>query len=546
MIEGSISSTGVWVLQSNLISNTGELVFATVLFIGYTIVLLYLGYEGYRKTEVLDDFAAGSGRIKAWWIGLSFGATYASANMFIGVPGFAYSAGTPGLWWIAVFTGLPFIGIVLIAKRFYKFGDLGDSRDITLPDWLGTRFNSPFLRVSSGIISLLLAFYVAGQVIGAGTMFERVFEIPYLAGIVIAAVIAAAYVAGGGMRSTILTDLLQSVIMIAIAIVVFVSGFWVFGGLNWIPAVVEQVGANGGNTGMYTTETLTGLYGGPIPVLSISWLAITFILLPHLMNRVLAVQSERELREFVLFSGIGLFFMSAFMQWAGLYAFALNPNLEFADAAVPYYINQAFPNLVAIIITVGLISAILTTTDSLLQGIGSIIGNDVYKYGVENYLLDNVTTEEILEGNVPADVEKRSVWAARFGVAFAALVGLGIAYLRPPSLTIVTQLGITGLLSGITAPLIAGYYWRDCSRRAAEAGLIVGFGSYVVLFVGGIIDSFFVTFPISTFLSAIAVVVVTMVQGEDAYTVDRWDQVFDQTTDVSDGTMSAGAKQSDD
>jgi sodium/pantothenate symporter len=546
MLSGSISSTGGWVLQSNLINNTGELVFATALFVGYTIVLLYLGYDGYRKTEVLSDFAAGSGRIKAWWIGLSFGATYASANMFIGVPGFAYSAGTPGLWWIAVFTGLPFIGIVLIAKRFYQFGDIGDQRDITLPDWLGTRFNSPFLRVSSGLISLLLAFYVAGQVIGAGTMFERVFEIPYLTGIIISVVIAAAYVAGGGMRSTILTDLLQSIIMIAIAIVVFVSGVWMFGGINFMPTVIEGVAANGGNTGMFTTDTLTGLYGGAIPVLSIGWLAVAFILLPHLLNRVLAVQSEKELREFVLFSGIGLFFMSAFMQWAGLYAFALNPNLEFADAAVPMYINQAFPNVVAIIITVGLISAILTTTDSLLQGVGSIIGNDVYKHGVENYLLGNVSTEELRNGDVPRAVQERSIWAARAGVVITALIGLGIAYIRPPSLTIVTQLGITGLLSGITAPLVAGYYWRNCSRRAAEVGLVVGFGSYVVLFVGGIIDSFFVTFPISTFLSAIAVIAVTMAQGEDSYTVDRWDQVFGQSTNLNDGTDVGAANQTDD
>lgn len=39
-----------------------------------------------------------------------------------------------------------------------------------------------------------------------------------------------------------------------------------------------------------------------------------FILLPHLLNRVLTVQSEDELKEFVLASGVGLFFMSAFMQ----------------------------------------------------------------------------------------------------------------------------------------------------------------------------------------------------------------------------------------
>lgn len=515
-------------MAGDLISSTPEVVFAAGLFLVYTVILLLIGYEGYRKTDALVDYAIGGGKLKAWWIGLSFGATYASANMFIGVPGFAYSSGTPGLWWIAVFTGLPFIGIALIAKRFYQFGDLGANRDVTLPDWLGRRFNSPFLRVASGLITLLLAFYVAGQIIGAGTMFERVFGVPYTIGIVMSVAIVAVYVAGGGMRSTILTDLLQSVIMIGIAIIVFASGIWMFGGLDFLPTVVDQVAAQGGNTGMFNSEVNGILFGGPIPVLSIGWLGLMFILLPHLMNRVLTVQSEADLKQFVLSSGVGLFFMSAFMQWSGLYAYALNSNLEFADAAVPFYIGRAFPSVVAIIISVGLVSAILTTTDSLLQGVGSVIGNDVYKHGIEKYVLNNVTANELASGNVPDDVESRSIWAARVGAMLVALGGLLIAFTRPPSLTIITQLGITGLLSGVTAPLIAGYAWQGCNKRAAEAAFVIGFGSYLVLFLGGVINSFFIVFPISTILSGATLVVVSLAIDDDTYSIDRWERVYEE------------------
>jgi len=521
-------------MVGDLITSTPEAVFAGGLFLAYTVILLLIGYEGYRKTDALSDYAIGSGQLKAWWIGLSFGATYSSANMFIGVPGFAYASGTPGLWWIAVFTGLPFIGIALIAKRFYQFGDLGANRDVTLPDWLGRRFNSPFLRVASGLITLLLAFYVAGQIIGAGTMLERVFGVSYTIGIVVSVALVAVYVAGGGMRSTILTDLLQSVLMIGIAVVVFASGIWMFGGLDFLPTVIDQMAAHGGNTGMFDSEVNGILFGGPIPVLSIGWLGLMFILLPHLMNRVLAVQNEAHLKQFVLSSGVGLFFMSAFMQWSGLYAYALNPNLEFADAAVPYYIGEAFPSVVAIIITVGLVSAILTTTDSLLQGVASIIGNDVYKHGIEKYLLNNVTSSDINSGDVPDGVESRSIWAARVGAALVALGGLIIAFTRPPSLTIITQLGITGLLSGVTAPLIAGYTWRGCSKRAAEAAFVVGFGSYLILFLGGIIDSFFVVFPVSTILSGATLVLVGLLLDEDTYSIGRWERVYGKESETAD------------
>lgn len=121
-----------------------------------------------------------------------------------------------------------------------------------------------------------------------------------------------------------------------------------------------------------------------------------------------------------------------------MYALALQPGLEFPDAAVPVYVSLAFPNVIGIIITVSLISAILTTTDSILQGVGSVIGNDVYKYSIEGYLLDNVSIEQLEEGETPTKIERRSVWASRIEVFLVALVGLLIAYTRPPSLTIIT------------------------------------------------------------------------------------------------------------
>jgi len=514
-------------MASGILSSSTDLAFAGILFAVYTGILIFIGYDGYNKTSILKEYAIGSGRLKPWWIGLSFSVTYASANMFIGVPGFAYSSGTPALWWIAVFTGLPFIGLAIVAKRFYDFGDIEDSRDVTLPDWLARRFNSPFLRIASGLITVLLTFYVAGQVIGAGTLLERVFGVPFVPGIIVSVAIAALYVASGGMRSTILTDLLQSIIMIIIALVVFISGFWMFGGIDFLPTVINEVASQGGNVGMFDTETNPILFGGHIPVLSVAWLGMTFILLPHLLNRVLVVQSKKELKQFVMAAGIGLFFTSAFMQWAGLYAYAINPGLEFADAAVPTYINAAFPNVVAIIITVGLVSAILTTTDSLLQGVGAVVGNDIYRYGVEGYLLDNISVERLREGDVPEKIERRSIWAARVGVVIVAIGGLLIAFTRPPSLTIVTQLGITGLLSGVTAPLIAGYFWSGCSKRGAETAFVVGFGSYLVLFLGGIINSFFVVFPISTLFSGISLVIVSKLKKSDSYSEDRWKKVYE-------------------
>lgn len=210
-----------------------------------------------------------------------------------------------------------------------------------------------------------------------------------------------------------------------LAVVVFFSGIWMFGEIDFIPTAIDMIAEQTpSKVGIFDKQANATLFGGPIPVLSLTWLAIMFILLPHLLNRVLTVQSEDELKEFVLASSVGLFFMSAFMQWVGLYALALQPGLEFPDAAVPVYVSLAFPNVIGIIITVSLINAILTTTDSILQGVGSVIGNDVYKYSIEGYLLDNVSIEQLEEGETSTKIERRSVWASCIGVFLVALVGL--------------------------------------------------------------------------------------------------------------------------
>ncbi|MFB6143758.1 MAG: hypothetical protein ABEJ98_00465, partial [Candidatus Nanohaloarchaea archaeon] len=68
-------------------------------------------------------YISGDSRIKGWIVGVSFGATYASANMFMGVPGMAYEFGTPVLWWTALGFGLPFLALVLFSRRFYRMAD---------------------------------------------------------------------------------------------------------------------------------------------------------------------------------------------------------------------------------------------------------------------------------------------------------------------------------------------------------------------------------------------------------------------------------------
>jgi sodium/proline symporter len=517
-------------LQSGLDIDGFLLGFAVIVFLGYLSVLAYLGYDGWQSTDSLRDFVLGSQKINGLVVGLSFGATYASANMFMGVPGMAYTHGTPALYWSTIGFGMPFIAIVLFAKRFWLMSKLGVG-DMTLPEWIAKRYESPYLRAGAGLLSMFLVFYIVGQGVGAATLFGTVFGIPYTVGLALALAIVASYVIFGGMHTTIMTDFFQSVLMMVFAGVTFVSIFYtVPGGINGVIDGLAEQGA----AGPYAEGSF--IFGSPGGVFVMTWFLIAFILMPHLMNRVLVLDDRVELKRFAFGAGISLFVMSVFMIWAGLAGRVLFPNLENADAVVPMYLMEALPPVVAVFIIVGILSAIMTTADSLLHAMTSIIQQDLYK---DTYLkrLRGVNGRVVDSG----EYDNRATRIGQVGAAGIAVAAFFIGLERPDSLFLLTQIGIAGFLSGTTVPVILGYFWRQSTKRGAEVGFTVGAITYSILFfgigVGFSAENQFLAFAIATITSAISMVAVSLMTTDSV--AEQQAIAFGETTDTTTNTPTA-------
>lgn len=487
--------------------STPLLLFAGIVFAGYVSVLVYFGYDGWKSSETLRDFILGSKKMNGFVVGLSFGATYASANMFMGVPGMAYTHGTPALWWSTIGFGMPFIGLALFAKRFWLMSKLGVG-DMTLPEWMAKRYDSPYIRFGASVLSMFLVFYIAGQFVGAATMFETLFATPYLAGLAGAAIIVTFYVTIGGMQTTIMTDFFQAVLMLVFAVITFASITWAVPG--GIQGVVSGLAEQGVAT-TFNAETSNFIFDSPFGVVVMSWFLLAFILMPHLMNRILVLEDRTELKKFIFGSGISLFGMSVFMIWAGLAGRVLFPNLENADAVVPMYLMEALHPILAIFIIVGILSAILTTADSLLHAMVTVVQQDAYK---ETWLRHvKGKDDEYLARDA---VDTRATRVGQIASVMIAIGAFAIGIERPDSLFMLTQIGIAGFLSGATIPVLLGYFWRETTKRGAEAAFTVGFATYLVLFfdIGGTgiaPENQFLAFAVATVTSLVAAVTVSAV-----------------------------------
>ncbi|MBP1971133.1 SSS family transporter [Virgibacillus natechei] len=468
---------------------------------GYFLLTTWLGKRGSVHSKSMKGFAIAKGKVSPWIVGISFGASYASANLFIGVPGWAYTYGAPVLWYSLGCFGVSWIGLLLFAKTFWEQGQKKEG-SLTLPQWLGIRYQSKALQVIVAVLILFNIYYIVAQNVGLATMFETIIGIPYTWGIIIGVTITIVYVSMGGAFAQLITDGIQGMVMSVISVLLFISMLWsIGGGWNVLGNLQTQMGAIDGS--MLASTSQDGPFHSVFAILSIQWLLFSFALLPHLMNKVLTVEKKEDLRKFTLSSGITLFVLSTFSVFAGMAARITVPNLSTPDSAVPAYIMEVFPTILVILLLVGIVSAILSTTDSLYLGMTTSIGNDLYKVLVVPILYKNKDTSI-------KNLDQKSVRVSRISLIVIGGVSLYMSIDRPDSLALLAQIGTSAILSGIAAPITLSYFWKKAHRTGALASVVLGPTCFIFLVGTGINEQVFEAMFYSSLLGYTAMIFISV------------------------------------
>ena len=93
---------------------------------------------------------------------------------------------------------------------------------VTIPDFIGFRFGSNRARVLAALITIFASLlYMTAVFKGIGNLLEVFLEIPYEAAILLVFLIVVAYTAMGGFISVVRTDVVQGVLMICAAVLLF-------------------------------------------------------------------------------------------------------------------------------------------------------------------------------------------------------------------------------------------------------------------------------------------------------------------------------------
>jgi sodium/proline symporter len=428
---------------------------AILTIVAYGMVMLVIGAWATRRTRDAADFFLSGRRLGPWVAALAQGATQSSAWTLAGVSGAAFLWGRSAAWiWLSVVSGYV-VNWLWIAPRLRRLSAADGSLSLVqlLFGGAGCR---PHRRVASVIILLSFLFYVAAQFEAAGQAFAVTLGLPVAACIVLGAAVTVAYTLAGGFWAASVTDFLQGMLMLLIAVVLPVAGVAAVGGFGAVLAAADT-----------PSPSAPAAVGGIAFVAGVFGIGLGAFGQPHVANHFMAARDEAAIRQggIIAIAWIALILAGMLVAgWAGR-ALAVPPdNAEnVLYAAAQAWLPPAFAGIVA----VAVMSAIMSTVDSQLITATSSVTIDVDGRSslarTRVALLGFSLAAVALAIFAPEAIYSRVLFAWNaLGAAFGPLVVLAVLGRRPGPAA-----GLAGMLAGFGLT-IAFYLLPDAPGDVLE------------------------------------------------------------------------------
>jgi SSS family transporter len=352
-----------------------------LIFVGYFGVLALSSYIlGKKQINSTQEYFSASNTMPMVSVAISIVATSQSAATFLGVPEFSYSNN----FTLIGFYFSSLIAVFFIAKffvpRFYEMGA------ITVYELLEKRYCAS-AKKQAGMMFLLgrimasgARLYIAALAISMILFLDISFWHMFFS-MVLLLLCALAYSYFGGVKAVILSDAIQAFTYVSAGIVVFIYLYLSLGDTEIFTLLEEQEKLRFIETSFDAKFSLFGLLGG--------WLLLNiaaFGLDQDMAQRVLSCKNKEDASNslilsilltipiVVLFLGIGALL---YLHYQGI-----TPQKNFQGESITifmYYILNEIPEGLRGFVTVGAISAALSSTNSVLGAMASVAIEDIYK-----------------------------------------------------------------------------------------------------------------------------------------------------------------------
>ncbi len=424
-----------------------------------------------RKKTAEDYFLAGR-NIKWWAVAGSVFGTNVSSFHLIGMLGIGYSIGFVQAHYEIVFPAILLLCFVFLTS--YRRLDV-----FTLSQYLEVRYDDKarllytILLILIILVQLVGSFYVGSitlQWLFGGTSFEM----SYATGLLLIGLITCSYTIWGGMESIVVTDTIQTVMMLAAgtAVAYFTLSQPEIGGFTGLLNLDAAQPRELQKMHLYLPSNHPNL----------PWTGVfTGLLLQHCFNfstnqflvqRVLAANSDQDARRGVIASGFLKLSIPFFSISAGVAAYYLfQARFATSVAAADFNSDNAFLKLVETVIPpgtglvgmilAGLTAATFSSVDSMMNAATTLLTVDVYQKYVN-----------------PKANDKQIVRFGRVMIVVMVVASIGLAlWTYTPDRTNNFMLKVSAQLSyftpGIMVAFFVGILWQGASARAAVVAMAI-------------------------------------------------------------------------
>lgn len=327
---------------------------------------LYLGRQGTESDSVAGYFLAG--RALPWYlIGFSFYASNMSGSSFVGLVGAAYSHG------LSIFHYEWTAALVLVAFAIFVLPVFLRRQLYTVPEYLEHRFErrarttySVFTLLTLLFIDTAGALYAGAVVISTGLPFLDLWT-----ACIVISICTGLYTIFGGLRTVVITDTLQSFVLIAGAAVVAGYGLAQVGGWDALLSRLDERHVELFRDADDDALPWPGIFG--IVILGLYYWTFN----QYFVQRALAARTLDEGRKGALLAGFLKLLNLFLMIVPGLVAAALYPTLDSPDKAFPTLTFDLLPAGFRGIVLAAMLAAIMSSLDSALNAASSLATMDL-------------------------------------------------------------------------------------------------------------------------------------------------------------------------
>ena len=445
---------------------------AIAMFMVFVLATLGITWWAAGRTRTTSDYYAAGSAISGTQNGFAIAGDFMSAASFLGISGLVFTNGYDGLIYaVGGLIGWPLV-LFLLAERLRNLGRF------TFADAVSYRLSAVPIRTLSACSTLVvIVLYLIAQMVGAGTLIQILFGLPYEVAVVVVGILMVLYVSFGGMIATTWVQIIKACLLIGgstfLAFLVMLRFDFSLETLFSSAVEIHHQGIAVMAPGNWITDPVSAISMG---------IALMFGTagLPHVLMRFFTVPDAVEARKsaFVATGLIGYFYMLIVILGFGAIVLVSN-NPEFVgpdglrggnNMAAVHLAKAAAGDLLLGFISAVAFATILAVVSGLTLSGASAVSHDLFANVIKR---GRATEQEVVQLSRYASLGLGAI-AVTLGMVFE---GQNVAYM---------VLLAFAVAASVNFPILfLSMYWRGLTTRGAVTGGAVGLVVAVALLILG-------------------------------------------------------------